>query len=55
VIAGTWSVNEKGGGTEIVVEPFEPLPAAVAQRAESEADRLTEILAARSSRWDHLS
>jgi Winged helix DNA-binding domain len=48
VMAGTWSVNGKGGGTEIVVEPFEPLPAAVAQRAESEAERLTALVAARS-------
>jgi hypothetical protein len=48
VIAGTWSVNGKGRGTEIVVEPFEPLSAAVAQRAESEVERLTAIVAARS-------
>jgi hypothetical protein len=48
VIAGTWSVSGKGRGTEIVVEPFEPLSAAVAQRAESEVERLTAIVAARS-------
>jgi Winged helix DNA-binding domain len=47
-IAGTWSVNGTGGGTEIVVEPFTTLPAAVARRAESEAERLTAILAHRS-------
>jgi hypothetical protein len=48
VIAGTWSVNGKGRRTGIVVEPFEPLSAAVAQRAESEAERLMAILASRS-------
>jgi hypothetical protein len=48
VIAGTWSANGKGRGTEIVLEPFEALSAALAQRAESEAERLTAILAARS-------
>jgi hypothetical protein len=48
VIAGTWSVNGKGRRTGIVVEPFEPRSAAVAQRAESEAERLMAILASRS-------
>jgi hypothetical protein len=48
VITGTWSVNGKGRGTEIAVEPFEPLSAAVAPRVESEAERLAAILAARS-------
>jgi hypothetical protein len=48
VITGTWSVNGKGRRTEIAVEPFEPLSAAVAPRAESEAERLAAIVAARS-------
>jgi hypothetical protein len=48
VIAGTWSVDGKGRDTRIVVDPFEPLSAAVAQRAASEAQRLAAILAARS-------
>jgi hypothetical protein len=48
VIAGTWSANGKGRATEIVVDPFEKLSAAVAQRAEAEAERLAAILATRS-------
>jgi hypothetical protein len=48
VIAGTWSVNGKGRGTEVAIEPFEPMSAAVARQAQSEAERLTAILAARS-------